>query len=50
MKVKRGLRKDIFVPTLTYRSETWKWNRAQQLRVHAEVINYLLGACGVTRW
>ena len=35
--------------TLTYGSETWTWNRAQQLRVRAVKISYLRGACGVTR-
>ncbi len=28
MEVKRGLRNDILLPTLTYGSETWTWNRA----------------------
>ena len=30
MEVKRGLRNSILLPTLTYGSETWTWNRAQQ--------------------
>ncbi len=28
MKVKRGLSNSIILPTLTYGSETWMWNRA----------------------
>ncbi len=39
MEVKRGLRNSILLPTLTYGSETWTWNR----------VSYLRGACGVTR-
>ena len=35
MEVKRGLRNSILLPTLTYESETWTWNRAQQSRVCA---------------
>ncbi len=50
MKVKRGLRNSTLLPTLTYGSETWTWNRGQQLRVCAVEISYLRGACGVTRW
>ncbi len=47
MKVKRGLRSSILLPTLTYGSETWKWNMAQQSRVY---VVEMRGACGVTRW
>ncbi len=50
MEVKRGLGSSILLPTLTYGSETWTWNRAQQSRVHAVEMSYLRGACGVTRW
>ncbi len=50
MEVKRGLRNSILLPTLTYGSETWTWNRAQQSRVHAVELSYQRGACGVTRW
>ncbi len=35
MEVKRGLRNNILLPTLTYGLETWTWNRAQQSRVCA---------------
>ncbi len=35
MDVKRGLRNSILLPTLTYGSENWTWNGAQQLRVRA---------------
>ena len=45
MEVKRGLRNSILLPTLTYRSETWMWNRALHLRVHAVEMSYLRGAC-----
>ena len=50
MEVKRGLRNSILLPTLTYGSETWTWNRAQQSRVRGVEMSYLRGACGVTRW
>ncbi len=33
MDVKRGLRSSIFLLTLTYGSENWTWNGAQQSRV-----------------
>ncbi len=33
MEVKSGLRTSILLPTLTYGSENWTWNGAQQLRV-----------------
>ncbi len=32
MNVKRGLRKSILLPILTYGSENWTWNGAQQSR------------------
>ncbi len=50
MGVKRGPRNSILLPTLTYGSETWPWNRAQQSRVRAVEMSYLRGACGVMRW
>ncbi len=36
MEVKKGLRNSIFLPTLTYGSETWMWNRSQQSRAEVE--------------
>ncbi len=42
--VKRGLRKSIILPTLTYGSENWTWHRAQQSRVCAVEMSYLRGA------
>ncbi len=50
MELKRSLRTSILLPTLTYGSETWIWNRAQQSRTHAVEMSYLRGAHGVTRW
>ncbi len=50
MDVKRSLRNSIVLPTLTYGSENWTWNGAQQLRVGAVERSYLRGACGVSRW
>ena len=50
LNVKKGLRNSIVLPTLTYGSETWTWNDAQQSRVQAVEMSYLRGACGVTRW
>ncbi len=50
MEIKKGLRNSIPLPALTYRSETWTWNRAQQSRVCAVEMSYMRGGCGVTRW
>ncbi len=50
MDVKRGLRNSILLPALTYGSENWTWNGAQQSREHAVEMSYLRGACGVGRW
>ncbi len=50
MDVKRGLRNSILLPTLTYGSENWTWNGAQQSGVRAVEMSYLRGACGVSRW
>ncbi len=50
MEVKRGLRNSILLPTLTYGSENWTCNWAQQSRVRAVELSYLRGACGVSRW
>ncbi len=44
MDVKRGLISSILLPTLTYWSENWTWNGAQQSRVRAVVMSYLRGA------
>ncbi len=38
-EVKREVSRSILLPTLTYGSETWTWNGAQQLRVCAMKIN-----------
>ncbi len=50
MDVKRDLRNNILLPTLTYGSENWTWNRKQQSRVCAVEMSYLRGACVVTGW
>ncbi len=50
MDVKRGLRNSILLPTLTYGSENWTWNGAQQSRVRAVEVSYVRGVCGVSRW
>ncbi len=50
MDVKRALRNSILLLTLTYGSENWTWNGAQQSRVRAVETSYLRGACGVSRW
>ncbi len=49
MDVKKGLRNSILLPTLTYGSENWTWNGAQQSRVCTVEMSYLRGACGM-RW
>ncbi len=48
--VKKSLRKSIILPTLSYTSETWTWNAAQQSRIRAVEMSYMRGACGVSRW
>ncbi len=48
--VKMGIRKSVILPTLSYASETWTWNSAQQSRIRAVEISYMWGACGVSRW
>ena len=50
MEVKKSLRNSSLLLTLTYGSETWTWNRAQQSKMHAVEISYLRGARSVTRW
>ncbi len=50
MDMERGLRKSILLPTLTYWSENWTWNGAQQSGVCAVEMSFLRGACGVSRW
>ncbi len=41
MDVKRGLRNSILLPPLTYGSENWTLNGAQQSRVRAVEMSYL---------
>ncbi len=47
--VKRGLRNSILLRTLTYGSENWTLNGAQQARVNTVEMSYLREACGVSR-
>jgi len=49
LEVKKGLRDSIVLPTLTYGSETWTWNDSQQSRIQAVEMNYLRGACNISR-
>ena len=49
MGVKRDLRNSIVLPTLTYGSELWKWNAAEQSKIRAVEMNYLRTAMGITR-
>ncbi len=44
------LRNSVILPTLSYTSETWTWNAAQQSRIRAVEMSYMWGACGVSRW
>ncbi len=46
MEVKRYLKNTIIVPTLTYGSITWAWNKSQRSRVQAVEMSYLESACG----
>ncbi len=50
MDVKRGLRNSILLLTLTYGSENWTWNGAQQSTKHVAEMSYLRGVCGMSRW
>ncbi len=50
MAVKRRIRNSVILPTLSYTSETWTWNAAQQSRIRAIERSYLRGASGVSRW
>ncbi len=47
MAVKKGIRNSVFLPTLSYASDTWTWNAAQQSRIRAVEMSYMQGACGV---
>ena len=49
VEVKKGLRDSIVLPTLTYGSETWTWNEAQQSKIRAVEMDFLRSACGLTR-
>ena len=48
-EVKKNLRNSIVLPTLTYGSELWKWNAAEQAKIKAVEMQYLRGAMGRTR-
>ncbi len=48
--VKKGIRNNVILPTLSYASETWTWNAAQQSRIREVEMSYMRGACGVSRW
>ncbi len=37
MEAKRGIRNSIILPALSYTSETWTWNAAQQSRIRAYI-------------
>ncbi len=50
MAVKKGIRNSVILPTLSYTSETWTWNAAQQSQIRAVEMSYLWGACGVSKW
>ncbi len=43
MEVKRDLRNSILLPTLTYGSKVWTWNRVQQSRVRMMEMSYRRG-------
>ncbi len=47
MVVKHGIRNSVILPTLSYVSKTWTWNAAQQSRIRAVEMSYMLGTCGV---
>ncbi len=41
MEVKRDIRNSIILPTMSYTSETWTWNAAQQSRIRAVEMSYM---------
>ncbi len=49
LEVKKGLCDGIIVPSITYASETWVWNKRQRSKIQAVEMSYLRGACGVQR-
>ncbi len=50
MAVKKGKRNSVILPALSYTSETWTWNAAQQSQIGAVEMSYMRGACNVSRW
>lgn len=49
--MKMNLRDSIIIlPTLTYGSEVWTWNVAEQSKIRAVEMTYLRSVLGVTRW
>lgn len=50
MEVERSSMNSIFLPMLTYGTETWTRSTAQQSRVSGVYMNHLRGVCGVTTW
>ncbi len=49
MAVKRGTRNSVILPTLSHASEALTWNAAQQSRIRAVEMSYMLGASGASR-
>ncbi len=41
MVVKQGIRNSVILPTLSYTSETWTWNAAQQSRIRGVDMSYM---------
>ncbi len=41
MEVKRGIGNSVILPTLSYTSETWTWNAAQQSRMRSMEMSYM---------
>ncbi len=41
MAVKQGIRNSVILPTLSYASETWTWNAAQQSRIRTVEMSYM---------
>ncbi len=50
MEANKGIRNSVLLPILSYTSETWTWNAAQQSPIQAVTMSYMLGACSVSRW
>ncbi len=48
-EVKKTLRYNTIVPTVTYAHEIWTWNKHQRSKIQEVEMNFLRYDCGVNR-